>query len=355
MYKMLVFIIALMVDAVRGLSKSKKDLVLENLALRQSLANFKAKRKRPKITDMDRLFWIALKQTWSKWIDALIIFKPETVINWQKKRFKDYWYKISFENRKPGRPRIKKEIRDLIYRMAGENNWGAPTIYEELLKLGFDDISERTVARYLRSFRSKYPDKRKSDLWKVFLKNHRHETAAMDFFVVSTFGLKLFYCFFIIHHNRREILHFNVTRHPTALWVCQQLREAFPYDRIPKYLIFDRDSIFSPSVKKVIKNTGIKKVQTSYQSPWQNGVAERWILSVRSELLNHLVILDEDHLRRKLKEYVGYYNNDRCHLSVNKDSPRGRPIQKRPSTSAKVISIPKIGGLVHKYEWRDAA
>ncbi len=185
--------------------------------------------------------------------------------------------------------------------------------------------------------------------------NQRDGISAMDFFVVPTVNFKILYVFFIIDHARRKIVHFNVTRHPTALWVMQQLRDAFPFDNKPKYFIFDRDSIFSKQVKLLIKNMGIKAKVTSYRSPWQNGVAERWVLSVRSEVLDHVVIYNESHLRRLLKQYVDYYNTDRCHLSLNKDSPLGRPVQEKPSSSAKVVSIPKVGGLLHKYEWCDAA
>ncbi len=241
--------------------------------------------------------------------------------------------------------------------MAGENRWGAPKIYEELLKLGYgDEVSLSTVTRYLRRYKSENPDKKKRQSWRTFLRNQIEFIAAIDFFIVPTAGFKFLFCFFVIHHKRREILHINVTEHPTAKWVIQQLREAFPFDKIPKYLIFDRDKIFSKAVRGFIKySLNIKSKQTSIKSPWQNGVAERWILSARSELLDHVIIRDENHLQRLLKEYVKYYNQDRCHLSVNMDSPFGRPVQPKPSDSAKVITIPRLGGLVHRYEWRDAA
>ena len=161
--------------------------------------------------------------------------------------------------------------------------------------------------------------------------------------------------FFFIEHARRKILHFNLTEHPTTQWVMQQLREAFPFDSAPKYLIFDRDSIFSQQVKQLIKNMNIEPKLISYQSPWQNGVAERWILSARDDLLNHILILNEEHLRRTLREYVKYYNNDRCHLTLNRNTPRGRAVQQKPSEAAKVIAIPRLGGLQHKYEWQEAA
>ena len=172
---------------------------------------------------------------------TLIIVKPETVINWQNRRFKRHWTKISTKNKKLGRKQIKREIRDLIYRMAGENHWGAPRIYSELLMLGFNDVSEATVSRYLRRFRLNHPDKKKQQSWMTFLKNHRDVVSAMDFFIVPTINFNILFVFFIIDHKRRIIRYFNVTRHPSAQWVIQQLRDAFPFDQIPKYLIMDRN------------------------------------------------------------------------------------------------------------------
>jgi hypothetical protein len=135
----------------------------------------------------------------------------------------------------------------------------------------------------------------------------------------------------------------------------QQLREAFPFDSAPKYLIFDRDRIFSPQVKQLIKNMDIKPKMIGYKAPWQNGVAERWILSARDDLLNHIIVLSEEHLRRLLREYVKYYNNDRCHLSLERNTPKGRAVLHKPSEVAKVMSISRLGGLQHKYKWQKAA
>jgi len=189
-----------------------------------------------------------------------------------------------------------------------------------------------------------------------FIKNHRDIISAMDFFIVSTISFNILFVLFIIDHRRRKIMHFNVTKHPSTQWVIQQLRDAFPFDSAPKYLIVDRDRIFSLRVKAFLeRQLGITPKVTSYRSPWQNEVAERLILSIRNELLNHVIVFNEDHLRRLMREHVEYYNRDRCHLSLNRDSPTGREIQKKPSESAKVISIPKLCGLQHRYEWKAAA
>ena len=331
-------------------------MIIENLALRQQLAIYQTKKTKPRLTNFDRSFWIALKQSWNKWIDHLIIVKPETVVDWQKRRFNKYWTKISTKNKKPSRKRIKKEIRDLICRMAGENRWGAPRIFSELLMLGFKDVSEASVSRYFRKYRSLHPDKKKQQSWMTFLKNHRDVISAMDFFIVPTINFNILFVFFIIDHKRRKIRHFNVTSQPSALWVIQQLRDAFPFDQISKYLIMDRDIIFSTQVKGFLEQQhGIKPKITSYKSPWQNGICERFILSARSEVLNHVIIFNEDYLRRLMKGYVEYYNKVRCHLSLGRNSPLGRKVQEKPFESSKVISISKLGGLQHHYKWKQAA
>ena len=355
MYNISIGVLTMLFGLIRSVFKSRQNLMLENLALRQQLANGKLKKKRADINDLDRCFWVALKMCWGEWVGALIVVKPETVVRWQRRRFGKYWGKISGEGKVAGRPQVEKAVRGLIFRMRKENGWGAPRIHGELVKLGVEGVSERTVSRYLREYKAKHPDRGRQQSWRAFLKNHRRGIAAMDFFVVPTVGFKVLYGFVVIGHQKRKVLYFNVTAHPTARWVMQQLREAFPFDTAPRYLIFDRDSIFSQRVKACIKRMAIKPKQTAYRSPWQNGVCERWILSVRSECLNHVIIFNARHLRRLLKEYVEYYNADRCHLALNKDSPVGRTVQVKPAGSAKVVAIPKVGGLQHKYVWRNAA
>jgi putative transposase len=355
MYKAVAGLFTIILRVIRIFFKSKDDLITENLALRQQLATCKTKEMKPRLSDMDRSFWVALREAWSNWANALIIVKPETVIDWQRRRFKKYWAKKSLKNRRRGRRPVDVEIRDLIKQMATENNWRAPRIYSELLMLGYDHAGERTVSRYLRRFKSKHPDKAKQQSWRTFLKNHRDVISAMDFFVVPTVRFGLLYVFFIIDHARRKIVHVNVTEHPTAQWVKQQLREAFPFESVPQYLIFDRDTIFGGRVKEFIKRMGAIPKVISYRAPWQNGVAERWILSARRELLDHVIIFNEEHLRRLLKEYVDYYNHDRCHLSLHRNTPGGREVQRKPSGTSQLISLPKVGGLHHKYVWRKAA
>jgi putative transposase len=331
--------------------RSRCDLVLEVLALRQQLAAFKSRGKQPRIRPADRAFWIVLRRFWSRWADALVIVKPDTVVRWHRTGLKVYWNWISRRGRRTGRPAVDAEIRDLIRKMAIENAWGASRIHGELKMLGFD-LSERTVSRYLRGLRRR-PKARQN--WLTFLRNHREAIAAMDLFVVCTATFRLFYVLFVIRHGRRHIAHFNVTEHPTATWVIQQLREAFPYDTAPKYLIFDRDSAFSGAVAGAVKAVGAKPTRTAYRSPWQNGVAERWIGCARAELLDHVIVVDEAHLLRLLREYVRYHHDDRTHLGLAKETPMRRAVERRPSANAKVVALPRIGGLHHRYVWWEAA
>ena len=256
-----------------------------------------------------------------------------------------------WKSRSRKRPRADLEVRSLIRLMATENGWGAPRIHGEILKLGFD-VSQRTVSRYMPR-RKPQPEEIKR--WMAFLRNHREFVTAMDFFTVPTATFRILYGFFIIHHHQRKIQHFNATLNPTAEWVTQQLREAFPYDSAPRYIIFDRDSIFSPLVRRTLKSMGIKPKRIFYKKPWQNGVAERWIESCRLEMLNHVVVLNEVHLVRMVREYITYYHEDRTHLSLKKDTPNSRPVKKKPSEKAKVVSLPRVGGLHHRYDWSEAA
>src|SRR5215475_13304457 len=191
--------------------------------------------------------------------------------------------------------------------------------------------------------------------WLAFLQNHREAIVAFDFFTVPTVTFQLLYCFFVIEHARRRILHFNVTRHPSADWVVQQLRAAFPEAGSYRYVIFDRDAKFDDSVTTFFQATGLTPKRTSVQAPWQNGTAERWIGSCRRELLDHIVALNERHLVHLLRDYVSYYHQDRVHDSLGKDTPQSRPVEHTPGTKAKVLSLPRLGGLHHRYAWREAA
>ena len=256
-------------------------------------------------------------------------------------------------------------MKALICRLANENGWRARKIHGELEKFGFK-VGLATVSRYLPK---RATDKGKQQRWITFLHNHKDGIAAMDFFVVPIVGFRLLSVWFIIDHERRRIIHFNVTLNPTAEGVRQQLREAFSDDSVPRYLIFDNDSrptqsqalgklrlpaIFSDKVTEAIKRFGIEPKRTAFRSPWQNGVAERWVGSCKREIVDHVIVFNEGHLRRLLREYVSYYNAERVH-TVIQDAPEGRTIETRPSPGANVIGLPRVGGLHHRYVWQEAA
>jgi putative transposase len=336
--------------AVCAFFRRRADTSLEILALRQQLAVLKRKRPRPAVNRLDRAFWILLRRVWSRWTDTLIIVQPDTVVRWHRAGFRLYWRWRS--RPQGGRPKVAEEIRALIRCMGAENvGWGAPKIHGELLKLGFE-ISERTVARYLRRVRRRGdPSKR----WLAFLANHREAIVAIDFFTVPTLTFKLLYCFFVIEHGRRKVLHFNITSSPTSEWVVQQLREAFSNAGPYRYMILDHDSKFNGDVITLLKATGLQPKRTSVQAPWQNGIAERWVGSCRREILDHVIALDERHLRRLIRDYVNYHHDDRTHDSLAKDAPNNRQVEQRPSASSTVVSSPRLGGLHHRYSWRAAA
>jgi transposase InsO family protein len=295
------------------------------------------------------LFWVLLSRLWSNWKDSLIIVKPQTVVAWHRKGFKLFW-KYKSRSKNPGRPPVSKEIRDLVKKMAKANPlWGAPRIHGELLKLGID-ISERTVSNLIRSLRRRPP----SQPWKTFLKNHLHNTVSIDFFTVPTVTFKVLFVLVILKNSRREVLHFNSTANPTAQWASRQIIEAFPWDTAPKHLMRDRDKIYGKVFCERINNMGIDEVISSPKSPWQNPFAERIIGSIRRDCLDHVIVMNEHHLRRILKNYFEYYHQDRTHLGLEKDTPVVRAMQSKP-TGGKLIKLPRVGGLHHRYMWKKAA
>jgi len=251
-----------------------------------------------------------------------------------------------------GRPRITAEVRKLIAEMAEMNvGWGAPRIHGELLKLGIE-ISEITVSRYLPK---RPPPAGSRQRWATFLHNHLHETLAIDFAVVPTATFGIIYVFFVLSLERRRVLHFNVTQHPTAEWTAQQIVEACPFDLPGRFLVRDNDKIYGTRFRDRIDGLGLNPIRTAFRSPWQNGFAERWISSLRRDCLDHVIVINERQLRSVIGSYVAYYHADRTHLGLEKDTPEGRVVESRED--GKVISIPRVGGLHHRYsrELRRAA
>jgi len=329
---------------VGAVIRCRHHLATENLALRQQLAVMKYQRPRPKLTDADRLFWVVLSRIWSGWLASLHIVQPETVVRWHRQGFRYFW---RWKSRHRGRPEVDPEIRALIRRMCRANPlWGAPRIHGELLKLGID-VSESTVSKYMIKRRGP-----PSQSWRTFLQNHAKELIALDFFTVPTATFRILFVLVILSHDRRRILHFNVTVHPTAAWTARQLLEACGTDKLQRFLVRDRDAIYGESFRRQVTALKIQDVPTAPRSPWQNAYAERVIGSIRRECLNHMIVLGERHLRRILRSYVDYYNETRTHLSLDKDTPKGRPIQRRDQGT--VIELKRVGGLHHEYVRRAA-
>ena len=326
---------------LRAMLILKIHLAVENLALRQQLAVCKQSIKRPKLRPRDRVFWVWLSKLWPNWSSALAIVQPQTVIKWHRMGFKLYWRWKSRAGQ-PGRPPIEREIRDLIRRMSLENpTWGAPRILSELLLLGYD-VAEGTVAKYMALRR-----KPSSQTWRTFLDNHVSDIAACDFFTVPTVTFRVLYVFIVLRHDRREVVHFNVTTHPSAEWTARQIINAFPYEAAPRFLIRDRDGIYGEYFQNRVKSLGIEEVPIAPRSPWQNPYCERVIGSIRREYLDHVIVLDEAHVRRILTDYFAYYHGSRPHLSLDRNSPTPRDVE--PPSKGPVIAIAQVGGLHHRY------
>jgi putative transposase len=327
---------------VRLLMSGHQALALENAALRLQLAAFQRKRKRPLLTAFDRVFWVALRHWWSGWRSSLIYVQPDTVTRWQRERSHRFWVRLSrSHHRRPGRPATAVAIRRLVERMAAANPlWRAPRIHGELKMLGLS-ISERTVSRIIRTIR-----RRPTQTWKTFLHNHLGQTVSMDFFTVPTIAMRVLFVFVVLENGRRQVLHFNVTEHPTAAWTSQQIREAFANRGPTRYAIRDRDGVYGNLVHECIASLGMEQVLTAPQSPWQNPYVERLIGTIRRECLNHFVILNAKHLRRVLALYFRYYHASRTHLGLGKQCPFPREV----SSAGRIIKIPQLGGLHHRYE-----
>jgi transposase InsO family protein len=292
------------------------------------------------------LFWVLLSRLWGGWTDAISFVQPATVIRWQRTGFRLVWTWKSRRNG-PGRPAVALEVRALIRRMSTANPlWGAPRIHGELQKLGIE-ISQAAVSKYLGR-RSKPP----SQTWRTFLNNHLQTLVSVDFFVVPTVLFKVLFVFVLLAHERRRVLHINVTDAPTAQWTAQQLAEAFPWETAPRYLLRDRDGVYGAVFASRAHALGIQEVTIAPRSPWQNPYVERLIGTLRRDCLDHIVVLNENHLRRLLRDYLLYYHHARTHLSLDKDAPEPRLVE-HPDLGG-IVEIPMVGGLHHRYTRRAA-
>jgi len=324
---------------LRAFFTSRAALVAENMMLRQQLIVVQRSTPRPKFRPIDRILLCWLSRLWSGWRAAALITQPSTVIRWHRQGFKLYWRWKS--RKRPGRPKVEREVRDLIRRMCRENpTWGASRIQSELALLGHE-VAESTVAKYM--VRSPKPP---SQNWRIFLKNHVGQIAAIDFFTVPTITFRVLYVFLVLRHERRRVVHFNVTTNPTAQWTAQQIVEAFPFEEEPRFLLRDRDGIYGQDFRDRVEHMGIEEVLIAPRSPWQNPYVERLIGSIRRECLDHVIVLNEDHLRRILAEYFSYHHEARAHLSLDRNSPDPRPVA---AGRGKVVAKAYLGGLHHCY------
>jgi putative transposase len=336
----------ILLKTLRDFLRPRRDLLLENLALRQQINVLRRGNPKPALRLRDRIFWVALLRTWSGWRRPLAIVRPETVIAWHRRGWRLYW-RWKSKSQEIGRPRVPWEVIELIRRMSRENpTWGAPRIHGELMKLGYF-VCESTVARYMVKRRG-----RPTQDWKTFIRNHIGETAAIDFLTVPTVMFRTLYVFVVLSLDRRRIVHVNVTTHPTAEWTALQLAQAFPFDTAPRFIIRDRDRIYGGAVQETIRLLESEELVISARSPWQNGYCERMVGTLKRECLNQVIVLNENHARRVLKSYLEYYHEARTHLGLGKDTPDGRAVE--PPGLGPVQRRAMVGGLHSRY-YRDAA
>ena len=319
--------------------RSRRRLEVENLFLRHQL-NI-ALRGAPhhlRLRRSDRALLVWMTWLWPSLLGLSRVVQPDTILRWHRAGFRAYW---RWKSRgRPGRPRVSRELRELIQRMNKENPlWGAPRIHGELLKLGLE-IAESTVSKYM--IRRGGPP---SQTWRTFLHNHAHTIAAIDLCVVPTLTFECLFAFVVVGHDRRQLLWFAVTRHPTAEWLAQQIVEAFPWGTAPTYLVRDNDGAYGQAFTSRVRAMGIRDRPISPRSPWQNPYVERLIGTLRRDCLDHVLIFGERHLRRVLTMYSRYYNETRTHLGLSKDAPGRRAVQR----SGTIIAIPILSGLHHRY------
>src|SRR6266511_1319328 len=324
---------------VANLFRSRRRLEVENLFLRHQLnIALRGAPHRLQLRGSDRALLVWMTWVWPSLLSLSRVVQPDTILRWHRAGFRAYW---RWKSRgQPGRPRVSRELRELIQRISKENPlWGAPRIHGELLKLGFE-IAESTVSKYM-IWRRGPP----SQTWRTFLRNHADGIAAIDLCVVPTLTFECLFAFLVLGHGRRQLLWFAVTRQPTAAWLAQQIVEAFPWNTAPTYLVRDNDRAYGHAFQRRIRAMGIRDRPISPRSPWQNPYAERLIGTLRRECLDHVLIVGERHLRRMLASYSSYYNESRTHLALEKDASLRRAIQR----CGGIITTPILSGLHHRY------
>lgn len=323
--------------ALQDLPRSKSELVLENALLRHQLAILQRQAKPPHLTPSDRFWFLLLASRLQHWKDALVLFKPETLLRWHRAGFRLFWKHKS--KPKTTRPKIGADIIALIHQMAQENmSRGAERIRGELLKLGIK-VAKRTIQRYLRRIK---PPREPNQNWSTFLHNHASDIWACDFLPVIDLTFRTVFVFFIIELSSRRVVHFGVTRHPTQEWVAQQLREATPNGVDPKFILRDNDSKFGTTFDRVAQHTGMEVSKIPYRAPRANAVCECFLGSVRRECLDHFLILSERQLYRVVREYASYFNRARPHQGLNQRIPEEIQREVTAPTPNKIILFPGL-------------
>ena len=324
---------------VVDLFKSRSRLEAENLFLRHQLnIALRQAPSRIRLSGSDRALLVLMTKLWPNLVGMARVVQPETILRWHRLGFRVFW-RWKSRNR-AGRPKIDQDLRDLIRRISTENPlWGASRIHGELLMLGFE-VAQSTVSKYM--VRRRNPP---SQSWKTFLRNHGEAIAAIDMCVVPTVTFELLFAFLVLGHGRRHLLWFEVTRHPTAEWLARQITEAFPWAAAPTYLVRDNDRAYGLVFQRRVRAMGIRDRPISPSSPWQNGIAERLIGTLRRECLDQMLVFGEAHLRRILSAYAAYYNQARTHMALQKDAPLHRAVQRNGT----IIAIPVLSGLHHRY------
>ncbi len=332
------------VGTLADLVRSKPALVAENALLRQQLLILRRSVKRPRCTPADRALLVLLASRLRTWRQAVLIVQPETILRWHRQGFRLLWRRKSRPT-SPPTPKVTAETIALIREMAAANRlWGAERIRGELLKLGIR-VAKTTVQRHMRDAR---PPQRSRQTWATFMRNHAADIWACDFLPVRDLLFRPLYAFFVVELATRRVVHAGVTRHPTDAWVAQQLREATPEGRAPKYLLRDNDSKYGPAFARVAGASGIAVLRTAYWAPRMNATCERFLGSLRRECLDHLLILGERHLRRVLREYVRYFNQRRPHQGIGQQPPA--PTKLAGATRGSIQAVPILGGLHHDYQ-----
>jgi len=331
--------------AVVDITRPKAELVAENALLRQQLAILRRQVKRPRCAPADRMWLVLLARCGRPWKDALLIVRPETLLRWHRAGFHLLWHARS--RAASTRPRIPDDTIALIHAMATDNRlWGAERIRGELLKVGVR-ASKRTIQKYMRRAR---PPRRSGQSWATFLRNHAADIWACDFIQVTDLCFRSLFAFVIVEHASRRVVHVGVTRHPTDMWVAQQLREATPFGTGPRFLIRDNDAKYGAQFARVAAGSRIAVLRTPVRAPRANALCERFLGSVRRECLDHLIILHEAHLRRVLTAYVAYFNRARPHQGIGQRRPQpGIAADVAPCPGGGVVAVPVLGGLHHDY------